>query len=248
MSHEEFAQRYGFLVGMKQATDAREVCLRIVQAYPKMDGEIRVGKGQIYATEHGIELIEQWKEYVRSQAAGQIQRWWRTHLQRKRAAHLIQCWWRRVRQIRAAKKVQLWWRRKRSKALLLARLSKLCASVRIIQRAVRRWLLAKRTVSVRPPTPALTLEPSRETAMERAQMPESHLDTSPPLPSARQASEKLAHPLGLLSLQLSRSHFFYSDGVISIRRPTTVRCSSWKNWSISKLLICFFTARSEPVS
>lgn len=226
MSHEEFATRYKFLVGTRSRgdEDPLELCRRIVSTYPKMGEDIRVGNGQVYATEHGVEMAEQWKNYVRGQAASVIQTWWREHLRRKRAAILIQCWWRRTLQIRAAVRLQMWWRKKRDNRRMISNLSRMCRSVRIIQRAARRWIEMKKkaTCSTTLPKP-----------VENVEEPLIVVTATPNKPVNRNPSG----PLGLISLQLSRTHFFYSDGVISMRRPTAVNIL-FKNYK------CLLTKKS----
>lgn len=209
MSHEEFATRYKFLVRTRPGgdEDSLELCRRIVSTYSKMGEEIRVGNGQVYATEHGVEMAEQWKNYVRGQAASVIQTWWREHLRRKRAAILIQCWWRRTLQIRAAVRLQMWWRKKKDNRRMLSNLSHMCRSVRIIQRAARRWIEIKKKAASSSTIPPKPIEE-----------PLIVVTATPNKPASRNPSG----PLGLISLQLSRTHFFYSDGVISMRRPTAV--------------------------
>lgn len=223
MSHEEFATRYQFLVGGPRTNDARELCRRIVQAYSKMGEEIRVGNGQIYATEHGVEMAEQWKNYVRGQAASVIQRCWREHMRRKQAALLIQCWWRRMRQDRAARKVQAWWRKKCSTLVMLSRLRRICRSVRIIQRSVRCWLHKKRS-AIDLPTLSTSVLPAH---VEQSLHVSVESAASSPT-TAQRVCQCVSNPTSLVSLQLSRKHFFYSDGVVSIRRPNQVMDSIYQ--------------------
>lgn len=232
MSHEEFAERYRFLSTVRpvETTDAKEICRLIVDSYTQMEGEIRVGNSQIYATEHGIELAEQWKLRIRSQAASIIQRRWREHLRRKKAAVVIQRWLRMIIKTRAANKIKNWWLRKRSTAKTLSKIGQIFRSVRVIQRTVRRWLsmkafkrnleelkrkscvLISETVALEPSIPAVKCD----------DVPKVAFRVSPNWMDNNNCAKSTRSSPSLISLQLSRTNFFYSEGIISIRRPPTV--------------------------
>jgi len=132
MNHEEFASRYRLLIGSRrcEGIELLETCQRIVESY-QMDAEIRVGKTLIYATEHGVELAERWKDRTRDVAAANIQRWWKLKMERKRAAQKIQRWWRARRRTKAASKLQSWWRKKLANKKLMTNLSRLLAASKV---------------------------------------------------------------------------------------------------------------------
>ena len=206
MSHEEFASRYQFLTlaDGSERPDAREACRRIVEIHPKMGEEIRVGQSQVYATEQGIELVERWKHRVRQQAAVLIQRWWRDQVRRREAVILLQNWWRSVRRCRAAKRLQNWWRIKLYRTRTLHKVSLISKSVLVIQRSVRRWLITRKQQSIT--TKSIVVVEDQ------------------PIPCLRTSPPRLAYRP--LSLHLSRSDLFYSDGIVSIRRPAAVRLNN----------------------
>lgn len=232
MSHEEFADRYRFLSTVRpiETTDAKEICRLIVSSYTQMDGEIRVGNSQIYATEHGIELAEQWKLRIRNQAASIVQRWWREHLRKKRAAIVLQRWMRMIIKTRAANKIKHWWSRKRSTAKTLSKIGQIFRSVRVIQRNVRRWLSIKAfrrnlkelkrksCVLITEPVASETFVP----AVNSDAIPQVTFQVSPNWIDNNNCAKSTRPSLSLISLQLSRTSFFYSEGIISIRRPPTV--------------------------
>lgn len=235
MSHKEFADRYKYLSTNRwvKPIDAKEVCRQIVGSYTKMEGEIHVGNSQIYATEHGIELVERWKLRLRNQAASVVQRWWREYLHRKKSAIVIQQWWRTILTIRAANKVKRWWKRKTSTAKTLLKVGQISHSVRIIQRTVRRWLKVqaikrsleeKRRLSMLIPEPVTpeppVLELNTKITPEIVKFPVSPdwVDNN----NCAKSTKPTRLTPSLISLQLSRTSFFYSEGVISIRRPPTV--------------------------
>lgn len=224
MSHDEFADRYRYLSTCRRdgIIDTKEICRRIVNSYTKMDGEIKIGNSQIYATEHGIELAERWKLRIRHQAASVIQRWWRDRLRRKNAALLLQNWWRTIIQRRAVNKIKRWWIRKRSTAQTLSKVRQIFLSVRLIQKNVRRWLKnvtkkrnAKANSSVIHSPPDIV-----QTELKIVQPVQ--FKVSPKLGENNNCAKPTEPCPNLISLQLSRINFFYSDGIISIRRPPTV--------------------------
>ena len=220
MSHEEFASRYQYLSTNRRdrPTDAKEICCRIVKSYEKMKGEIHVGNSQMYATEHGIELAERWKLRIRHQAASVVQRWWREKLHRKKAATAIQIWWRTILQTRAANKVKRWWKRKCSTSKTLAKVGQIYRSVRIIQRAVRRWLKVQAVKRNSQISSSLLIQTVQvvpvECHGEEVQCSINWVENN--------NCAKSTQTPALISLQLSRTNIFYSDGIISIRRPPKV--------------------------
>ena len=222
MSHEEFACRYKLLATNRKdrTIDTREICRQIVGSYSKMKDEIRAGNSQMYATEHGIELAERWKLRIRHQAASVIQRWWHEKMRKKHAAVSIQRWWRAVLRIRAANKVKRWWKKKRSTALMLSKVGQIYRSVRIIQRTVRRWLAVKainNRSQIPLPSPTPTVEVEEECRVDR----EVKYEVSPKRVETSYCA-KATQTSSFQSFQLSRLNYFYSDGIISIRRPPTV--------------------------
>lgn len=224
MSHEEFASRYKYLSTKrpKEPIEAIEICREITESYVQLENEIRVGKSQMYATEKGIELAERWKFRIRQQAACVVQRWWRERLRRQKAAVTLQNWWRTVVQTRAVNRVKRWWKRKRSTAQILSKVRQICVSVRIIQRTVRRWLIHTR--AARQKRAQISLPSTDSVAQVIADESCDHdvkLQVSPKWGENNNCA-KLTQSPNLISLQLSRANFFYSVGVISIRRPPTV--------------------------
>lgn len=225
MSHEEFASRYKYLSTKrpKEPIEAIEICREITESYVQLENEIRVGKSQMYATEKGIELAERWKFRIRQQAACVVQRWWRERLRRQKAAVTLQNWWRTVVQTRAVNRVKRWWKRKRSTAQILSKVRQICVSVRIVQRTVRRWLIHTR--AARQKRAQISLPSTDSVAQVIADESCDHdvkLQVSPKWGENNNCA-KLTQSPNLISLQLSRANFFYSVGVISIRRPPTVR-------------------------
>ena len=223
MSHEEFATRYQYLSASRRAPimDAKEICRRISENYPQIASEVRVGNSQMYATEKGIEMAERWKLQIRNQAASIVQRWWRERLRRKKAAVTIQNWWRMIVVIRAANKVKRWWKRKRSAAQLLSKVRQICNSVRIVQRTVRRWLARVRAIR------QLRAQISCPSPVTQMVAHENLCDSNATFKVSLNWAEnnncaKPTQSMSLISLQLSRLNYFYSVGVISIRRPPTV--------------------------
>ncbi|EFX86964.1 hypothetical protein DAPPUDRAFT_307123 [Daphnia pulex] len=226
MSHEEFATRYQYLSSSRRDRnlDAKEICRRISENYPQMASEVRVGNSQMYATEKGIEMAERWKLQVRNQAASIVQRWWREHLRRQKAAVTIQNWWRTIVVVRAANKVKRWWKRKRSAAQLLLKVGQISNSVRVVQRTVRRWLARVRARrAIRQLRAQISCPPPV------AQIDENWCDSNATLKvvslnwAENNNCAKPTQSPSLISLQLSRLNYFYSVGVISIRRPPSVR-------------------------
>lgn len=221
MSHEEFASRYQYLSTNRRdrPTDAKEICRRIVKSYEKMAQEVHVGNSQMYTTEHGIELAERWKLRIRNQAASIVQRWWRERLRRKKAAMTLQHWWRTILKTRAVNKVKRWWKRKHSTSETLSKVGQICRSVRIIQRTVRRWLKVKairRNSQISSPP----LVPVVEAVVVECRV-DLEVQVSPNWVENNNCA-KPARPPNLIALQLARTNFFYSDGIISIRRPPKV--------------------------
>lgn len=225
MSHEEFASRYQYLSTKRrnEPADTIEICCEITGSYVQLANEIRVGKSQMYATEQGIELAERWKLRIRHQAASVVQRWWRERLRRQRAAVTLQNWWRTVLQIRAANKVKRWWKRKRTTAQILSKVRQICVSVRTVQRTIRRWLIRVRATRQKTAQIALLSADSvvQVVADEICDEHDAKLQVSPKRTENNNCAKSPQSP-SLISLQLSRSNFFYSVGVISIRRPPTV--------------------------
>lgn len=216
MSHEEFASRYHFFTMAESGkrSDAVEMCQRIVNVHCKMGEEIRVGQSQVYATEQGIELVERWKHRIRHQAAVLIQQWWRELVRRRAAAVLLQTWWRSVRRSRAASRLQNWWRIRFYRTKTLHKVAQISRSALIIQRSVRRWIQSRKKPPSFTTTHLLLVE-----------------ETPPPSPLPPEATTKttriclrtsLLTTIRPLSLHLSRSDWFYSDGIVSIRRPAAV--------------------------
>lgn len=225
MSHEEFATRYQYLSSSRRDRnlDAKEICRRISENYPQMASEVRVGNSQMYATEKGIEMAERWKLQVRNQAASIVQRWWREHLRRQKAAVTIQNWWRTIVVVRAANKVKRWWKRKRSTAQLLLKVGQISNSIRVVQRTVRRWLARVRARrAIRQLRAQISCPPPV------AQIDENWCDSNTTLKvvslnwAENNNCAKPTQSPSLISLQLSRLNYFYSVGVISIRRPPSV--------------------------
>ena len=233
MSHEEFASRYHFftMAVSGERPDAVEMCRRIVNIHGKMGEEIRVGQSQVYATEQGIELVERWKHRVRNQAAVLIQQWWRELVRRRAAAILLQDWWRSVRRSRAATRLQNWWRIKFYRKRTLHKVAKISRSVLVIQRSVRRWIQSRKK-----PLPSTNthLHLAEETPPPSPLPPETTATTKICLRTSPQRT--VIRPL---SLHLSRSDWFYSDGIVSIRRPAAVKCLS-HNPSMLIILIEFY--------
>jgi myosin heavy subunit len=225
MSHEEFASRYQYLSSSRgdRKIDAKDICRQIAENYPQMASEIRVGNSQMYTTEKGIELAERWKLQIRNQAASVVQRWWRERLCRRKAAETIQKWWRTVLVIRAANKVKRWWKRKRSTAQLLSKVGEICKSVRIVQRTVRRWLARVRATrqlraQISCPSPVAVVHIVADESLN-----DSNASSKVSLNWAENNNcAKRTQSPSLISLQLSRINYFYSVGVISIRRPPSV--------------------------
>ena len=224
MSHEEFATRYQYLSTSRGncKIDAKEICRRIAENYPQMASEIRVGNSQMYATEKGIELAERWKLQIRNQAASIVQRWWRERLRRRKAAETIQNWWRTCLAIRAANKVKRWWKKKRSNAQLLSKVGQISKSVRIVQRTVRRWLArvrANRQLCAQISCPS----PVAHIVADQENLDDSNASSKVSLNWAENNNcAKSTQSPSLISIQLSRINYFYSVGVISIRRPPSV--------------------------
>ena len=171
MSHEEFKSRYQLVLGRLRCERMKPlvICQRIIESC-HLGVEIRVGKNLVYATEHGIELAERWKDRTRQISASIIQRWWKRNMERKQAAKMIQRWWRARRRMLAASKVQNWWRKKLANKKLLMNLNRLLAaskvqiwwrgrlakkrllvnlsrfvkSARLVKRVVHQWVRAKK--------------------------------------------------------------------------------------------------------
>lgn len=241
MSHKEFAARYNLLVDRKQyqRIEPLEKCQRIIQSC-QIREEIRVGKSLVYATEHGIELAERWKERTLRIHATVIQRWWKENMVKKRAAQIIQSWWRNRRRSAAAWKLQLWWRKKRSNRTLLINLSHFVRSVRTVKKALIRWVRAKQ-MAKRLQQIEETDENKNENNKENKNDKEvkeieenepscSFIDLIESQTAAKMSNPKLTSnefpfETSELHLSLPRTNLFYSAGVISIRRPFPIRAN-----------------------
>lgn len=221
MSLEEFASRYRFLMSSRGGwIDTQELCQLIVRSYDRMSNEIRVGQTQIYATECGVELIEQWKQRTRHQMASVIQRWWREIVERRQAAETIQRWWRLVLRRKAAIRLQNWWRRKQNARLIVVNLQKLCLSVRIVQRAFRRWFHVRQRRKM-----LLFRQQEAFKLQELAKADEKTEDTECQVVIAPEKTENVQSAIQVRlpgNQVLKRFDYFYADGIVTIRRPLVI--------------------------
>lgn len=233
MSLEEFASRYRFIVSSRvEWVDLRELCQAIVNSHGPMKEEIRIGHKLVYATENGIDLVEQRKQMTRNHMASVVQRWWRQIIRRRRAAQAIQQWWRLVLRRKAAVRLQTWWRNKKNAELILLKLQHLSRSIRLVQRSVRKWFHIKQHRKM-----LLQRKEELERSLANDQEPEQ-ADESQTIQQVRPVEEQVtaekvekaeviqsAKPAllpGVLLLELARFNYFYSDGIVSVRRPLTV--------------------------
>ena len=232
MSHNEFCERYKCLLDrVRVSASVKEVCQLVAASY-RVQKEMHVGKTQMYSTERGLQLAEEWRNQLRTNSARILQQWWRGYLQRKEAILTIQRWWRYELRNRAAAKLQRWWKRRLFVRQVKLHSKKLSKSIATVKRVLLRWALKKRGAKIRAqrrrraiaivnPVTRVVSSPERNSVNRIIFSPERSPTWPGKISPCKINSSKCSSP-GLV-LHLPRSSLFFKDGVISIRQPPSVQ-------------------------